>query len=57
MGSTRDSSENTDHRSGSRTFIIIAVVIIVSILAFLILRPNPSGSTPTNNPAAPTANH
>jgi len=43
-----------NHKSGSRIFLIIAIIIIVSIAAFLILRPNPSGTTPQSTPASPS---
>jgi flagellar basal body-associated protein FliL len=49
-----NSSESHRHKSGSRIFLIIAVIIIISIAAFLILRPNPSGVAPQSSPASPT---
>jgi hypothetical protein len=49
-----NNSESPRHKSGSRIFLIIAVIIIVSIAAFLILRPNPSGVAPQSSPASPT---
>jgi flagellar basal body-associated protein FliL len=48
-----NNSEQPTRKSGSRTFIIIAIIIVVSIAAFLILRPNPSGTTPQSTPASP----
>lgn len=50
-----NSSESTPHKSGSRIFIIIAIVIVLSIAAFLILRPNPSGIPPGGSPASPAS--
>lgn len=47
-------SEQPTRKSGSRIFLIIAIIIVASIAAFLILRPNPSGTTPRSTPASPT---
>jgi hypothetical protein len=50
-----DDSSDATRKSGSRTFIIIAIIIIASIAAFLILRPNPSGTNPKNNSVSPAS--
>jgi hypothetical protein len=55
MEPLNDSTQNTSHRSGSRTFWCVAVVIILLIAAFLIFRPNPTTTSPGGNPAAPSS--
>lgn len=40
-------------RCGSGTFLIVMAVIIVLIAAFLILRPNPTGTPPRNGSTTP----
>ncbi|MDQ2832927.1 MAG: hypothetical protein M3Y50_04125 [Acidobacteriota bacterium] len=40
-------------RGGSGIFFVIMAVIIVLIVAFLVLRPNPTGTSPRNGSTAP----
>jgi hypothetical protein len=50
----------THSRSSFHLLLVIFAIIVLSIAAFLILRPNPSGTTPKNGntsspaPAAPS---
>ncbi|WP_158794618.1 hypothetical protein [Granulicella sp. L60] len=55
MEPLNDSTQNTPHRSGSRTFWCVTVVIILLIAAFLILRPNPTTTGPGGTPAVPSS--
>ncbi len=41
-------STKTHSRSSSRLLWVIVIITVLSIAAFLILRPNPSGTTPKN---------
>jgi hypothetical protein len=44
-------SKNRHSRSSAHLLLIIAAIIVLSIAAFLILRPNPTGTAPKSNPA------
>lgn len=48
MEPTDSTSAQAPHKSGSRLFLVLVGIIIVLIAAFLVLRPNPSGTSPKN---------
>jgi len=56
MASADPTVLNKQSGSGSRVLLVIVAIVVLSIAAFLILRPNPSGSGGQNRrPSAPAS--
>ena len=53
MEPTDHTSGNSPQKSGPPTFFIILAIIVVLMVAFMVLRPNPSGKAPSNPTSSP----